>query len=164
MTSLPATAREPLRILFLCTHNSSRSQMAEGLLRAYSSGRYQVFSAGTHPRRVHPLAIQAMAELGIDISEAAGYRAKGIEEFTHQSPMDLVVTVCDEAAEECPFFPNARRQEHWGFPDPSAAVGTEAERLAVFREVRDAIAARIKTFLQQASITDSLSKGSETGA
>src|SRR5215471_198318 len=138
----------PERVLFLCTHNSSRSQMAEGLLRARGGMRYRVFSAGTHPRAVHPLAIKAMAELGIEISEQAGHRAKGIEEFESEEPMDLVVTVCDEAAEECPYFPRARRQEHWGFPDPSAAVGTEAERLAVFRRVRDAIATRIDAFVQ----------------
>ena len=136
------------RVLFLCTHNSSRSQMAEGLLRAKGGTRYQVFSAGTHPRTVHPLAIKAMAELGIDISEQAGHHAKGIEEFESEPPMDLVVTVCDEAAEECPYFPRARRQEHWGFPDPSKASGTEAERLAVFRRVRDAIATRIDAFVQ----------------
>jgi arsenate reductase len=123
--------------------------MAEGLLRAKGATRYQVFSAGTHPRTVHPLAIKAMAELGIDISEQAGHRAKGIEEFESEPPMDLVVTVCDEAAEECPYFPRARRQEHWGFPDPSEATGTEAERLAVFRRVRDAIAMRIDAFVQQ---------------
>jgi arsenate reductase len=122
--------------------------MAEGLLRARGGTRYQVFSAGTHPRVVHPLAIKAMAELGIDISEQAGHRAKGIGEFESEPPMDLVVTVCDEAAEECPYFPRARRQEHWGFPDPSAATGTEAERLAVFRRVRDAIAMRIDAFVQ----------------
>ena len=138
----------PQRVLFLCTHNSSRSQMAEGLLRARGATRYQVFSAGTHPRVVHPLAIKAMAELGIDISEHAGHRAKGIEEFESEPPMDLVVTVCDEAAEECPYFPRARRQEHWGFPDPSAASGTEAERLDVYRHVRDAIAERIDAFLR----------------
>ena len=140
---------EAMRVLFLCTHNSSRSQMAEGLLRARGGARYAVFSAGTHPRTVHPLAVQAMREIDIDISEAAGYRAKSLEEYIGQPPMDLVVTVCDEAAEECPFFPGARRQEHWGFPDPSAATGTEAERLAAFRSVRDGIAARITTFLAQ---------------
>jgi arsenate reductase len=145
------TIEAPLRVLFLCTHNSSRSQMAEGLLRAYGGARYAVFSAGTHPRTVHPLAIRAMAELGIDLSEAAGYHAKGMDTFTTQSPMDLVVTVCDEAAEECPYFPNARRQEHWSFPDPSAATGTEEERLAVFRQVRDALSARIDQFVQQSS-------------
>jgi arsenate reductase len=103
---------EPKRILFLCTHNSSRSQMAEGLLRARGGVRYQVFSAGTHPRAVHPFAVKVMTELGIDISEAAGHQAKGIEEFDEEPPMNLVVTVCDEAAEECPYFPRARRQEH----------------------------------------------------
>ena len=138
----------PLRLLFLCTHNSSRSQMAEGLLRARGGTHYQVFSAGTHPRTVHPLAIKAMAELGIDISEQAGHRAKGIEEFETVPRMDLVVTVSDEAAEECPYFPHARRQEHWSFPDPSAATGSEEERLNVFRQVRDAIAARIDVFVQ----------------
>lgn len=142
------TTTRPLRVLFLCTHNSSRSQMAEGLLRARGGPRFEAFSAGTQPRGVHPLAIQTMAELGVDIGEAAGHRSKGLHGFAGQLPMDLVVTVCDEAAEECPFFPGARRQEHWSFPDPSAAPGTEAERLAVFRQVRDAIAARIDAFLQ----------------
>ncbi len=144
-----ATASSPYRVLFLCTHNSSRSQMAEGLLRARGGTRYQVFSAGTHPRAVYPLAIRAMAELGIDISEEAGHRAKGIEAFNDALPMDLVVTVCDEAAEECPYFPRARRQEHWSFPDPSKASGSEEERLAIFRRVRDAIAARIEIFIRQ---------------
>lgn len=106
----------PMRVLFLCTHNSSRSQMAEGLLQARGGTAYAAFSAGTQPRTVHPLAIKAMCELGIDISD---HRAKGIEAFRTQPPMDLVVTVCDAAAESCPFFPHARRQEHWGFPDPS---------------------------------------------
>jgi arsenate reductase len=141
-------ATERLRVLFLCTHNSSRSQMAEGLLQAQGGDYYLVSSAGTHPRAVHPLAIRAMAELGVDISETSGHRAKGMDELLGQ-PMDLVVTVCDEAAEECPFFPGARRQEHWSFPDPSAATGTEEERLTVFRQVRDAIAARIDRFLTE---------------
>jgi arsenate reductase len=143
-----STENAPMRVLFLCTHNSSRSQMAEGLLRARGGTHFVVSSAGTHPRRVHPLAIRAMREIGIDLSEAAGYHAKGIDEFTGQ-PFDLVVTVCDEAAEECPFFPGARRQVHWGFPDPSAASGTEGERLAVFRAVREAIAARIEAFVRE---------------
>src|SRR6266536_2500787 len=143
-----ATASSPYRVLFLCTHNSSRSQMAEGLLRARGGTRYQVFSAGTRPRAVHPLAIRAMAELGIDISEGAGHRAKGIEAFNDAPPMDLVVTVCDEAAEECPYFPNARQQRHWSFPDPNAVTGTEEERLAFFRRVRDAIATQIDAFVR----------------
>lgn len=150
MTDTPdnISSTEPMCVLFLCTHNSSRSQMAEGLLRARGGQRFRVFSAGTHPRAVHPLAVKAMAELGIDISERAGHRAKGIAEFANEPPMDLVVTVCDEAAEECPYFPRARRQEHWGFPDPSRATGSEEERLAVFRQVRDAISARIDAFLR----------------
>lgn len=148
MTAEQTNAPSTQRVLFLCTHNSSRSQMAEGLLNARAGGRYMAFSAGTHPRVIHPLAIQAMAELGIDISEAAGHRAKSLTEFYGQ-PIDLVVTVCDEAAEECPFFPGARRQVHWGYPDPSAATGAEEERLAIFRQVRDAIADRIDRFLAE---------------
>lgn len=153
MTDTPVdiTITEPMRVLFLCMHNSSRSQMAEGLLRARGGQRFRVFSAGTHPRTVHPLAVKAMAELGIDISERAGHRAKGIEEFANEPPMDLVITVCDEAAEECPYFPNARHQTHWSFPDPSAATDTEEERLAAFRRVRDAIATRVDTYVNQAS-------------
>jgi len=147
-TAQQARQTQPLRVLFLCTHNSSRSQMAEGLLRARGGSRYDVMSAGTQPRGIHSLAIAAMAELGIDISDAAGHRSKSMQEYVGQS-IDLVVTVCDEAAEACPFFPGARRQEHWSFPDPSAATGTEQERLNVFRQVRDAIAARIDIFLEQ---------------
>jgi arsenate reductase len=142
----------PRRVLFLCTHNSSRSQMAEGLLQARGGSAYAVFSAGTEPRSVHPLAIKAMRELGIDISD---HRAKGIEEFRAQPPMDLVVTVCDAAAESCPFFPHARRQEHWGFPDPSQVEGSEEERLAAFRHIRDLIATRITQFLARASTPSS---------
>jgi arsenate reductase len=120
--------------------------MAEGLLRARGGTAYEVFSAGTEPRVVHPLAIKAMQEIGIDISN---HTARGIEAFANVAPMDLVITVCDEAAETCPFFPNARRQVHWGFPDPSQARGSEEERLAIFRRVRNQIAARIARFLDQ---------------
>lgn len=143
-----ADENQRMSVLFLCTHNSSRSQMAEGLLRARGGDRYTVSSAGTHPRGVHPLAVRAMAEIGIDIGAAAGHRAKSLDELAGR-PVDLAVTVCDDAAEECPFFPGARRQEHWSFPDPSAATGTEEERLAAFRRVRDAIAARIGAFLAE---------------
>ena len=139
--SLPA---HPLRVLFLCTHNSSRSQMAEGLLRAQGGAAFAVFSAGTQPRSVHPLAIRAMRELGIDIS---GHTAKGIDTFESQPPMELVITVCDEAQEACPVFPRARKQVHWSFPDPSRVIGTEEERLAAFRHIRDLIALKIDQFL-----------------
>lgn len=144
-------AREVRRVLFVCTHNSSRSQMAEGLLRARGGDGYAAFSAGTHPRAVHPLAVRAMAELGIDISAAADHRAKSLDAFSGQ-PFDLAVTVCDDAARECPRVPGARRQEHWSFPDPSAASGTEEERLAAFRRVRDAIGARIDAFLAEEAV------------
>jgi arsenate reductase len=135
-----------LRVLFLCTHNSSRSQMAEGLLRARGGAAYEVFSAGTQPSIVHPLAIKVMREIGIDISQ---HRAKSLQEFCDQPPMDLVVTVCYAAAEACPYIPNARYQVHWDFPDPSRIEGSEAERLAAFRHIRDLIAARINQFLGQ---------------
>ena len=134
----------PLRVLFLCTHNSSRSQMAEGLLRARGGSAFEVFSAGTEPRVVHPLAIKAMQEIGIDIST---HQAKSLEEFRTSAPMDLVVTVCDEAAEACPFFPNAHFQVHWGFVDPSQVEGSEEDRLAAFRQTRDRIADRLDQFL-----------------
>lgn len=136
----------PMRLLFLCTHNSSRSQMAEGFLRARGGSDYAAFSAGTRPSVIHPLAIRAMSELGIDISETAGRHSKGLDAYAGQR-FDLVVTVCDSAAEECPFFPGARRQEHWSFPDPSAVTGSEEQRLKAFRRVRDAIGERIDEFL-----------------
>ena len=142
------TEKQPIRVLFLCTHNSSRSQMAEGLLRARGGAAFEVFSAGTEPRTVHPLAIKAMQELGIDLS---GHTAKGIDVFAAQPAMDLVITVCDEAQEACPFFPNARKQVHWGFPDPSRVTGMEEERLAAFRHIRDLIAAKVSRFLEQSS-------------
>jgi arsenate reductase len=144
MSEQPTPAKSPLRVLFLCTHNSSRSQMAEGLLRTRGGSTFAVFSAGTEPRTVHPLAIKVMQELGIDIRDQ---RAKGIETFATEPPMDLVVTVCHEAQEACPIFPNAHRQVHWGFPDPSRVTGTEQERLAAFRHIRDLIAAKIGQFL-----------------
>lgn len=134
-----------LRILFLCTHNSSRSQMAEGLLRARGGHTFHVLSAGTQPRTVHPLAIKAMQEIGIDITNQ---RAKGVDAFAEEPPIDLVVTVCYEAQEACPAFPNAHKQVHWGFPDPSRVTGTEEERLAAFRHTRDLIAAKIDRFLE----------------
>ncbi len=138
--------KQPLRVLFLCTHNSSRSQMAEGLLRARGGPAFLVFSAGTEPRVVHPLAIRAMQELGIDISNQT---AKSVETFASVPPMDLVITVCSEAQEACPFFPNARHQAHWGFPDPSRVTGTEHVRLAAFRHIRDLIAAKLDQFLER---------------
>ena len=131
------------RVLILCTGNSARSQMAEGLLRELAGDRMDVWSAGSRPSTVNPLAIAAMRERGIDISS---HRSKHLDQFRTQ-PFDTVITVCDNAAESCPVFPGPARRIHWSFPDPAAAEGGEAERLAVFREVRDAIEARLRDWL-----------------
>lgn len=132
---------DPARVLFLCTHNSARSQMAEGLLRAHGDGRFEVFSAGTEATRVRPEAIDVMREIGIDIS---GQSSKTLERYLDQ-PFDLVITVCDDAAESCPVFLGAKQRLHWSFPDPSRVDGSEAQRRAAFRTVRDAIRHRIET-------------------
>lgn len=131
------------RVLFLCTHNSARSQMAEGFLRAMAGDRFEVASAGTEATHVRPLAIHAMAEVGIDLS---GHASKTLDRFVGE-PWDFVITVCDAANEACPVFPGAARRLHWSFPDPAAATGSEDERLAVFREVRDAIRRRLEEWL-----------------
>jgi arsenate reductase len=135
------------RVLFLCTHNSARSQMAEGLLRAMAGERFEVESAGTEATRVHPLAIRAMAEAGIDLG---GHTSKTVDALAREpgrAPWDYVVTVCDSASERCPVFPPATTRLHWSFPDPSRAVGSEEARLAVFRGVRDEIRARLARWL-----------------
>jgi arsenate reductase (thioredoxin) len=124
----------------VCTHNSARSQMAEGLLRALGGQRFEAFSAGTEATRVRPLAVRAMAELGIDISRQA---SKTLERYLNQ-PFDAVITVCDQANEACPVFFGAKERLHWSFPDPSKATGSEDEQLAVYRAVRDAIRERIE--------------------
>ena len=136
------------RVLFLCTHNSARSQMAEGFLRALGGDRFDVESAGTEATVVNALAIQAMAEEGIDIST---HESKTLDRFVDQ-PFDLVITVCDDAAEACPVFPNARARRHWSFPDPSKARGTDDERFAAFVRVRDAIRERIERDLLAARV------------
>ena len=131
---------ERTRVLFLCTHNSARSQMAEGLLRHYGDERFEAFSAGTEATRVRPEAVRAMAELGIDIS---GQESETLERYLGE-PFDHVITVCDEANEACPFFPGAKERLHWSLPDPSRANGTEEQRLGVFRSVRDRLKRRIE--------------------
>ncbi|GIW07429.1 MAG: arsenate reductase [Dehalococcoidia bacterium] len=131
------------RVLFVCTHNSARSQMAEGWLRHLAGDRFEAHSAGTEATQVRPLAIRAMAEVGIDIS---GQRSKTIEEYLGQ-PFDWVITVCDQAAEACPLFPGGGERLHWSFPDPSKATGSEDQQLAVYRQVRDAVRERTETEL-----------------
>ena len=128
-----------LRVLFICTHNSARSQMAEGYLRAKYGDLFDVGSAGTELRRVNPVAVFVMEEMGIDIS---GHRSKLIDEF-FDTGTDIVVTVCDSAQQSCPFFPGAETTIHAAFPDPSACTGTPDECLAQFRHVRNDIIAWI---------------------
>jgi arsenate reductase (thioredoxin) len=128
------------RVLFLCTHNSARSQMAEGLLKHLAGDRFEAMSAGTEATRVSPLAIRAMEEVGIDIS---GQGSKTLERYLGES-FEYVITVCDDANEACPVFPGARRRLHWSFEDPAQATGSEEERLLVFQSVRDEIRERIE--------------------
>jgi arsenate reductase len=135
-------------ILFLCTHNSARSQMAEALGRDLAARRGSdvvVHSAGTEARGVHPLAVRAMSEVGLDLSS---HRSKTLSEVLGDP--SYVITLCSSAAESCPVFPGARRVEHWDLPDPSAAQGSEEQRLAVFRQVRDEIRKRLEEFWARA--------------
>ena len=133
------------RVLFLCTGNSCRSHIAEGLLRSLGGERFEVFSAGAKPAGyVHPLAIEAMQEIGVDIS---GHTSKPVDQFSSEQ-FDFVVTVCDSAREACPHFPNATHQLHWSFDDPALAAGTDEQKLRVFRSVRDEIRHRIRRFLE----------------
>jgi arsenate reductase (thioredoxin) len=135
--------REKTRVLFLCTHNSARSQMAEGLLRDLAGDQFEVMSAGTEATHVRPLAVRAMEEIGVDISSQ---ESKTLDRYLDQ-PFAYVITVCDDANEACPFFPAAQSRLHWSFEDPSKAEGTEEERLAVFRRVRDGIRDRAQAEL-----------------
>lgn len=133
------------RVLILCTGNSARSQMAEGLLQKLAGDHLIVLSAGSAPSQVNPLAIEVMEEIGIDISH---YRSKHLSEFAN-TPFDVVITVCDQAAETCPIFPGRAERIHWSFPDPARAVGPQEERLAVFRSVRDALSERFCLWWQE---------------
>ncbi|MDI6857182.1 MAG: arsenate reductase ArsC [Dehalococcoidia bacterium] len=138
------------RVLFVCTHNSARSQMAEGSLRHLAGEVFEAASAGTEAGEPHPLTVAVMAEEGIDVS---GQHAKSVDEFVQQR-FDYVVTVCDDAREACPYFPHGGKRLHWSLPDPASAEGTEEERRAVFRAVRDAVRERVEQFLK-----DSASEG-----
>ena len=131
------------RVLFLCEHNSARSQMAEGMLRAWGGERFEVHSAGVVATAVRPEAVAVMRELGIDIGQQ---QSKTIDRFTGEA-WDLLVPVCEEGAEACPWIPNARATERWQFDDPSAVTGDEALRLAAFRRIRDEIAASVRDLI-----------------
>ena len=136
-----STAKQ--RVLILCTGNSCRSQMAEGLLRNLAGDRFEPFSAGTQPTQVNPRAIKAMNELGIDISN---HKSQSVENFLDQE-FDYVITVCDAARETCPVFPNSKESLHWSFEDPAEATGNEEEVMSVFRKVRDEIRKRLREFI-----------------
>ena len=131
------------RILILCTGNSARSQMAEGLFRQEAGADWEVFSAGIKSSHVRPEAIAVMRELGIDISS---HRSKPVTEFTGRQ-FDYVITVCDQANESCPVFPGGAQRLHWPFEDPAAVEGSEEVRQAAFRSIRDQIRARIQNFI-----------------
>jgi arsenate reductase len=141
-----AMTPEPIRVLFLCTHNSARSQMAEALLRWLGGDRFEVMSAGTDPTRVNPMAVRAMAKLGLDISRA---------ESTHLSTyigqdFDYVITLCDDARETCPAFPGDPERIHWSFPDPSAVQGSEVERQRAFDVVATDLTGRLRAWVEVA--------------
>ena len=135
---------ENKKILFLCTGNSARSQMAEGLMRFLGEADWKVWSAGIFPSYVHPLAIRAMEEIGIDIS---GQTSKSMDQFLNET-FDYIVTLCNHAAMACPAFPGQGKRIDWSFEDPASAIGTIEERFVVFRRVRDEIRHRIEEFLK----------------
>ncbi|MHB8708582.1 MAG: arsenate reductase ArsC [Desulfuromonadales bacterium] len=135
------------RVLFLCTHNSCRSQMAEGLVNHFLVDRFQAFSAGTEATQVNPLAARVMAQIGIDIS---GHHSKTMDEFAGQ-PFDYVITLCGDANEKCPLFFGGVKREHIGFDDPSRLPGSEEEVLPEYRRVRDEIRQRLTQFFAEES-------------
>ena len=142
MTRMPATLDRE-RVIFVCTHNSARSQMAEGMLRARAGDRFESVSAGTEATAVRPEAVAAMDEIGVDIRS---HISKTIDSLRGQR-FDVLVTVCDAAREACPTLPGVRQQEHWSIDDPSAVGGDDEVRLAAFRAARDEIGARIRAFI-----------------
>lgn len=135
---------EPVRVLFLCTHNSARSQIAEALLRQMGGADFAVFSAGTEVTRVHPLALQVLHEQDIGTD---GLYSKGLVNFLGEQ-FDVVITVCDQANESCPIFPGDPERIHWCISDPSAVTGTEEERLTAFRAVRQSLTQRLSLFIE----------------
>jgi arsenate reductase (thioredoxin) len=135
------------RVLFLCTGNSARSQMAEAFLRKYGSGRFEPHSAGLQPKGINPLTVKVMNEAGIDLSAQA---SKGIETYLGKMHFQYLITVCDDADQNCPVvWPGVSARMHWSFEDPARFEGTEEEKLAKFREVRDLIEQRIKVWIAE---------------
>jgi arsenate reductase len=138
------------RVLFLCTGNSARSQMAEGLLRHFAGDQFEVYSAGLEPKTVNPYAIQAMQEIGLDIS---GQKSKSVMEYLGRVHMGTVITVCSNAEERCPIFPFSTQRLYWPHEDPAAFVGPADETLAKFRDVRDQISERLQLWLNEQGIS-----------
>jgi arsenate reductase len=138
-----------LRVLFLCTGNSARSIMGEALLRYYASDHFEVYSAGLDPKGINPYTIQVMKEIGLDVS---GGRSTNVMEYLGKIHMGYVITVCSNAEERCPIFPFSTQRLYWPFEDPAAFVGTDDEKAAKFREVRDLIDQRIRAWLQEQQI------------
>lgn len=138
------------RVLFLCTHNSARSQMAEAFLRRYGGDRFEAHSAGLEPTAIHPLTYRVMQEIGIDLAQE-GHRAKSLIEayFVPKVHIAYMITVCRRAEENCPIYPGVGAREYWEIEDPVACEGSDEERLACFRRVRDLIEARVKRFLTE---------------
>ena len=133
------------RVLFLCTGNSARSQMAEAFLRKYSDEKHEAYSAGLEPKGLHPLTIQVMNEIGMDISSQ---RSKGVDEYLGKVLFQYLITVCDDADKNCPTtWPGISNRMHWSFEDPAAFDGSEEEKLAKFRQIRDQIEKRVKDWL-----------------
>ena len=143
MTGGAETRGRPIRVIFVCTGNSARSQMAEAILRREGGDAFDVVSAGVDPRGVHPLTVRVLGDVGVDIS---GARSKSVMDFVGQ-PFDYVVTVCDRARESCPYFPGGQETLHWGFDDPAEATGSEAQRRAVFERVLGEVSHRVRTFI-----------------
>lgn len=141
---------DPQRVIFVCTHNSARSQMAEGMLRAWGGGGFEVFSAGTEATHVRPEAIRVMDEIGIDIS---GQTSKTLEPFLGEA-FSRLITVCDQAREACPTIPGVAQQAHWSIDDPSAVEGDDETRMEAFRTARDVLRDRIRIFLLAAGRDD----------
>jgi arsenate reductase len=141
-----AAAPGPIRVLFLCTHNSARSQIAEALLQRAGGPAFEVESAGTQATRVNPFAVRVLAEVGIDWSAAS---SKVLDDFVRRR-FDYVITVCDSARQACPFFPNAEHRLHWGLEDPSEVEGADEERLEAFRRTRAELEARLRSFVAEA--------------
>jgi len=143
VTTPAGTTLRPIRVLFVCTHNSARSVMAEVLLRHHGRAAFEVHSAGVEPGEIRPLTLRVLREAGLPTD---GLRSKSVSEYAGQS-FDYVVTVCDSARQACPVFPGEGQRLHWGYEDPSAATGTDEERLIVFRRVMTAISDRIRLFI-----------------